>query len=205
MTRNLFPDHDRFLERPEKEQLLGQHGLVVWFTGLSASGKSTLAISLERELYTEKMLTQVLDGDKIRSGLNRNLGFSEEDRIENIRRIAEVGKLFSDCGIIAISAFISPTHSIRAMARDIIGKENFYEIYLSTPLRVCEERDPKGLYKKARAGIIRDFTGISAPYEAPADADLVLDTSRYSVEEATKMIFTEIIEKVRGKQVNGIE
>ena len=121
MTRNIFPDRDRFLERPEKEQLLKQHGLVVWFTGLSASGKSTLAIALERKLYARGLLTQVLDGDKIRTGLNKNLGFSEEDRIENIRRIAEVGKLFSDCSIIAISAFISPTHAIRSMAREIIG------------------------------------------------------------------------------------
>jgi len=197
MTRNIFPDRDRFLERPEKEQLLKQHGLVVWFTGLSASGKSTLAIALERKLYARGLLTQVLDGDKIRTGLNKNLGFSEEDRIENIRRIAEVGKLFSDCSIIAISAFISPTHAIRSMAREIIGKENFYEIYLSTPLTICEQRDPKGLYKKAREGIIKDFTGISAPYEAPADANLVIDTSNYSVREATKLIYDEIISRVK--------
>jgi adenylylsulfate kinase len=197
MSRNLFPDHDHFLERPQKELLLRQHGLVVWFTGLSASGKSTLAITLERELHKKKILTQVLDGDKIRMGLNKNLGFSEEDRVENIRRIAEVGRLFSDCGIVAISAFISPTHAIRSMARKIIGSENFFEIYLSTPLFVCEQRDPKGLYKKARAGIISDFTGISAPYEAPIDANLVIDTSKFSIEEETKMIYEEVIGKVK--------
>ena len=197
MTENIFPNRDRFLERSDKEQLLKQKGLVVWFTGLSASGKSTLAIAIERKLFAEGLLTQVLDGDKIRNGLNKNLGFTEEDRNENIRRIAEVGKLFSDCGIVAISAFISPTNAIRAMARNIIGDYNFFEIYLNTPLEVCEQRDPKGLYKKARAGIISDFTGISAPYEAPSDANLVIDTSQYSLEEATDLIFKEVISRVR--------
>ena len=197
MTENIFPNRDRFLERSDKEKLLKQHGLVVWFTGLSASGKSTLAIAVERKLYAEGLLTQVLDGDKIRNGLNKNLGFTEEDRNENIRRIAEVGKLFSDCGIVAISAFISPTHAVRAMARDIIGEDNFLEIYLSTPLEVCEQRDPKGLYKKARAGIISDFTGISAPYEAPLEANLVIDTSKYSLDEAANVIFKEVMGRVK--------
>ena len=197
MTENIFPNRDRFLERPEKEQLLKQHGLVIWFTGLSASGKSTLAITVERKLYADGFLTQVLDGDKIRNGLNRNLGFTEEERIENIRRIAEVGKLFSDCGVVALSAFISPTQSIRTMARDIIGDTNFFEVYLSTPLRVCEQRDPKGLYKKARAGIITDFTGVSAPYEAPSDANLIIDTSKYTVEDATELIYNLVIIRVR--------
>ena len=197
MTENIFPNRDRFLERPEKEQLLKQHGLVIWFTGLSASGKSTLAITVERKLYADGFLTQVLDGDKIRNGLNRNLGFTEEERIENIRRIAEVGKLFSDCGVVALSAFISPTQSIRTMARDIIGGTNFFEVYLSTPLRVCEQRDPKGLYKKARAGIITDFTGVSAPYEAPSDANLIIDTSKYTVEDATELIYNLVIIRVR--------
>ena len=181
MSENIFPDRDKFLGRPAKEKLLDQHGLVIWFTGLSASGKSTLAIALERKLYNEGKLTQVLDGDKIRNGLNINLGFSAEERVENIRRIAEVGKLFSDCGIVAISAFISPTDSIRSMARNIIGRKNFFEVYVSTPVSVCEERDPKGLYKKARAGFIKDFTGVSAPYEAPADANLIIDTSDCTV------------------------
>ena len=198
MTENIFPNRDHFLERPEKEQLLKQHGLVIWFTGLSASGKSTLAIAVERRLYSEGFLTQVLDGDKIRNGLNSNLGFTEEDRLENIRRIAEVGKLFSDCGLVALSAFISPTNAIRSMARNIIGDHNFFEIYLNTPLQVCEQRDPKGLYKKARAGIISDFTGISAPYEAPADANLIIDTSNYSIDQAAELIFNEVITKIKG-------
>lgn len=179
--------------RPAKEALIKQKGLVIWFTGLSGAGKSTLAIELERKLYTEGLLTEVLDGDKIRNGMNNNLGFSTEDRIENIRRISEVGKLFCDCGVVAISAFISPTISVRQMARKIIGEVDFFEVYVSTSLAVCEERDPKGLYKKARAGIIKDFTGISAPYEAPKEANLVIDTSIYSVEESVKLIFDAVM------------
>jgi adenylylsulfate kinase len=192
MSQNIFPNRDQILERKDKETLLNQHGLVIWFTGLSASGKSTLAIALERKLYKNGMLTQVLDGDKIRNGLNNNLGFTSEDRIENIRRIAEVSRLFSDCGIIAISAFISPTDAIRKMARDIIGDSYFFEIYVSTPIDVCEERDPKGLYKKARSGKIPDFTGVSAPYEEPEDAQLIIDTSKYNVEEATQLIYNSV-------------
>jgi adenylylsulfate kinase len=197
MMTNIFPERDTFLERPAKEALLKQHGLVIWFTGLSASGKSTLAVALERKLYAESILTQVLDGDKIRNGLNNNLGFSEEDRIENIRRIAEVSRLFSECGIVAISAFISPTNAIRHMARKIIGNANFFEIYVSTPLATCEQRDPKGLYKKAREGVISSFTGISAPYEKPDDASLVIDTTDYSVEEATQLIYDKVIPLLR--------
>lgn len=193
MTKNIFPERDQFLGRPAKEALIKQKGLVIWFTGLSGAGKSTLAIELERKLYTEGLLTEVLDGDKIRNGMNNNLGFSTEDRIENIRRISEVGKLFCDCGVVAISAFISPTISVRQMARKIIGEVDFFEVYVSTSLAVCEERDPKGLYKKARAGIIKDFTGISAPYEAPKEANLVIDTSIYSVEESVKLIFDAVM------------
>lgn len=199
MSQNIFPNRDQFLERKDKEMLINQHGLVIWFTGLSASGKSTLAMALERKLYDNGLLTQILDGDKIRNGLNNNLGFTAEDRIENIRRIAEVSKLFSDCGIIAISAFISPTNSIRKMAREIIGGNNFFEVYISTPIEVCEERDPKGLYKKARAGIIPDFTGVTAPYEVPDDAQLIIDTSQYDVEEATRLIYDSVILLIRRK------
>lgn len=197
MTKNIFPERDQFLGRPAKETLIKQKGLVVWFTGLSGAGKSTLAIELERKLYTEGLLTEVLDGDKIRNGMNNNLGFSTEDRIENIRRISEVGKLFCDCGVVAISAFISPTISVRQMARKIIGDKDFFEVFVSTSLAVCEERDPKGLYKKARAGIIKDFTGISAPYEAPTEANLVIDTSLYSVEESVKLIFEAVMPMLR--------
>jgi adenylylsulfate kinase len=197
MPVNIFPDRDHFLERAEKELLLNQHGLVIWFTGLSASGKSTLAVAVEQLLYSRGILTQVLDGDKIRNGLNKNLGFTEEERIENIRRIAEVGKLFSDCGVVAISAFISPTHAIRQMARTITGETNFFEVYVSTPLGICEQRDPKGLYKKARAGLIRDFTGISAVYEAPANADLIIDTTNITVDGAAQQIFDCILPLVK--------
>lgn len=196
-NKNIFPERDTFLNRDQKQKLLKQKGKVLWFTGLSASGKSTLASALERRLHEDGLLTEVLDGDKIRNGLNNNLGFSDEERIENIRRIAEVGKLFCNCGIIAISAFISPTDSIRKMARDIIGNDDFFEIYVSTPLEICEERDPKGLYKKARAGEISDFTGISAPYEAPKDAHLVIDTSKYSVEDATELIYNKIVKDIK--------
>jgi adenylylsulfate kinase len=200
MTINIFPDRDQFLERPEKEILLNQHGLVIWFTGLSASGKSTLAIAVEQMLYAQKILTQVLDGDKIRNGLNKNLGFTDDDRIENIRRIAEVGKLFSDCGVVAISAFISPTHAIRDMARTIIGANNFFEIFVSTPLEVCEQRDPKGLYKKARAGAIKEFTGISAPYEKPVNADLIIDTTDLTIAAASEQIFRSILPLIKANR-----
>jgi adenylylsulfate kinase len=197
MTDNIFPDSDAFLERKEKERLLNQHGLVIWFTGLSGAGKSTLAQALELKLYKEGILTQTLDGDKIREGLNNNLGFSPEDRIENIRRVAEIARLFSDCGFVTIAAFISPTMSIRKMARDIIGKSNFFEIYVSTPIDICEQRDRKGLYQKARQGIIKDFTGISAPYEVPTDAYLEINTQEFSVEEATQIIFRKILPLIR--------
>ena len=165
--------------------------------GDNGSGKSTLAIALERELYQNGILCRILDGDNIRSGINNNLGFSEADRIENIRRIAEVSKLFVDCGIVTIAAFISPTNEIRQMAADIIGKDDFMEIYVSTPLEVCEQRDVKGLYKKARKGEIKDFTGISSPFEIPEQPDLTIDTSTQSLEESVailkKTVFPRIV------------
>ena len=194
---NIFPDKDEFIERTPKEELLRQRGLVIWFTGLSGAGKSTLAKALENKLYKEQILTQVLDGDKIRNGLNKNLGFSQEDRVENIRRIAEVGKLFCHCGLVAISAFISPTVEIRSMAREIIGSDDFFEVYVSTPLEVCEQRDPKGLYKKARTGVIKDFTGISAPYEAPLKPNLDINTAEYTVDDAVNLILEKIYPLVR--------
>lgn len=170
---------------------------MIWFTGLSGSGKSTLAIALERELYKRGFLTRILDGDNIRSGINNNLGFSEADRTENIRRIAEVSKLFVDCGIVTIAAFISPTRAIRQMAREIIGKDDFLEVYVSTPLEECEKRDVKGLYKKARKGEIRDFTGISAPFEAPLHPFLEIDTSCHSLEESVKILLEAIEAKIK--------
>ena len=173
-TNHIYPIFDRMLGRSDKETLLGQRGLMVWFTGLSGSGKSTIAIALERELHRRGLLCRILDGDNIRGGINNNLGFSPEDRVENIRRIAEVGKLFVDTGIITLAAFISPSDESRRMAASIIGKDDFLEIYVSTPLEECERRDVKGLYAKARKGEIRNFTGISAPFEVPACPDLAL-------------------------------
>ena len=189
-TNHIYPIFDRMLGRADKEELLKQHGLMIWFTGLSGSGKSTIAIALERELC------RILDGDNIRSGINNNLGFSAEDRVENIRRIAEVGKLFVDTGIITLAAFISPNNEIREMAAGIIGKEDFLEIYVSTPLEECERRDVKGLYAKARRGEIKNFTGISAPFEAPAHPALSLDTSKLSLKESVDQLLDLILPKV---------
>lgn len=185
---NIYPIFDRMLGRADKEQLLGQRGVMLWFTGLSGSGKSTVAIALERELQRRGLLCRILDGDNIRTGINANLGFSPEDRRENIRRIAEVAKLFVDTGIITIAAFISPTEEVRRMAAGIIGPDDFKEIYISTPIEECERRDVKGLYARARRGEIKDFTGVSAPFEAPAAPALSLDTSRLSLEESVKRL-----------------
>lgn len=185
---NIYPIFDRMLTRTDKERLLGQRGVMLWFTGLSGSGKSTLAIALERALQERGKLCRILDGDNIRTGINNNLGFSDEDRTENIRRIAEVAKLFVDTGIITLAAFISPTERMRQMARTIIGADDFKEIYVSTPVEECERRDVKGLYAKARAGLVKNFTGISAPFEAPAAPALTLDTSRLSVAESVSRL-----------------
>ena len=187
-NENIYPIFDRLLSRREREQMLGQRGAMIWLTGLSGSGKSTLAVALERELYRRGNLCRVLDGDNIRTGINNNLGFSAEDRRENIRRIAEVAKLFVDTGIITVAAFISPTNDLRSMARDIIGDEDFLEVYVSTPLAECERRDVKGLYARARRGEIPDFTGISAPFDAPEHPALESDTTHLSVEEGVAML-----------------
>lgn len=186
----IYPIFDQMLSRSDKEELLGQKGVMLWFTGLSGSGKSTVAIALERELQKRGLLCRILDGDNIRSGINKGLGFTAEDRRENIRRIAEVAKLFVDTGIITIAAFISPSNDLRRMASDIIGAEDFKEVYISTPLEVCEARDVKGLYAKARRGEIKNFTGISAPFEAPEHPALSIDTSKMSLEDSVKQILT---------------
>lgn len=183
-NNNIYPIFDRMLGRTDKEALLGQKGVMLWFTGLSGSGKSTVAIALERELQKRGLLCRILDGDNIRTGINSNLGFSAEDRKENIRRIAEVAKLFVETGIITIAAFISPTEEVRRMAREIIGDDDFKEIYISTPLEACEKRDVKGLYARARRGEVKNFTGISAPFEIPTHPALSLDTSVLSLEES---------------------
>lgn len=181
---NIYPIFDRMLARTDKERLLGQRGVMLWFTGLSGSGKSTVAVALERELHRRGRLCRLLDGDNIRTGINAGLGFSADDRRENIRRIAEVGKLFVDTGIITLAAFVSPTEELRTLARDIIGAADFKEIFVATPLEECERRDVKGLYARARRGEVKNFTGISAPFEAPQSPALVLDTTDTPVEES---------------------
>ena len=196
---NIYPIFDRMLSRQDKEELLKQHSVMIWFTGLSGSGKSTIAIALERELHKRGLLCRILDGDNIRSGINNNLGFTEADRIEHIRRIAEVSKLFVDTGIITIAAFISPSNDIREMAANIIGKDDFLEVYVSTPIEECERRDVKGLYAKARRGEIKNFTGISAPFEAPAHPALTLDTSALSLEESVNKLLELILPRIQKK------
>ena len=196
---NIYPIFDRMLSRQDKEELLKQHSVMIWFTGLSGSGKSTIAIALEPELHKRGLLCRILDGDNIRSGINNNLGFTEADRIENIRRIAEVSKLFVDTGIITIAAFISPSNDIREMAANIIGKDDFLEVYVSTPIEECERRDVKGLYAKARRGEIKNFTGISAPFEAPAHPALTLDTSALSLEESVNKLLELILPRIQKK------
>lgn len=181
---------------------LGHRGAVVWFTGLSGAGKSTIAQALERELFARGMHTYVLDGDNIRHGLNSNLGFSPEDRVENIRRVSEVAKLMADSGVIAVTAFISPYRLDRRRAREIAlsGKAEFIEVFVNAPLSVCEARDPKNLYKKARAGEIREFTGIDAPYEAPEDAEIVVNTDKQTVNESVATILEELLPRLKPEE-----
>lgn len=195
-NNNIYPILDRMMTRHDKELLLNQRSVMIWFTGLSGSGKSTLAIALERELHKRGLLCRILDGDNIRSGINNNLGFSESDRVENIRRIAEVSKLFIDNGVITIAAFISPNNEVRKMAAKIIGEDDFLEIFISTPLEECERRDVKGLYAKARRGEILNFTGISAPFVAPETPALSLDTSKTSVEESVNQLLSIVLPRV---------
>ena len=192
--KNIHPIFERLISRQQQEQLLNQKGKVLWFTGLSGSGKSTIAEAVQRRLYEKGYLVKVLDGDNIRSGINNNLGFSLEDRLENIRRIAEVAKLFLNTGVIVIASFVSPTREIRNIAKKIIGETDFYEIFVDTPLEECEKRDVKGLYKKARAGQITGFTGIDSPFEAPLDPFLVLDTISYSVDDCADQVITSMHE-----------
>lgn len=197
-NNHIHPIFDRLLQRSDKEQLLQQKALVLWMTGLSGSGKSTIAQALERQLYAQGYLTQVLDGDNLRTGINANLGFSEADRTENIRRIGEIAKLFLHCGIITICTFVSPTIAIREQAKSIIGSDDFIEVYVNAPLEVCEARDVKGLYQKARAGIIKDFTGIDSPFEPPAAPDIVVKTAEMSIEAAVMAIYEAILPRIKG-------
>lgn len=197
MAENIYPIYDRMMTRQDKESLLGQHGIMIWFTGLSGSGKSTVAMGVERELHAQGILCRILDGDNVRAGINNNLGFSAEDRIENIRRIAEIGKLFVQTGVVTLACFVSPTNDIRQMAREIVGKEDFLEVYISTPIEECERRDVKGLYARARKGEVKNFTGISAPFEAPVSADIDIDTSKIPLEESVRTLTELIIKRVK--------
>jgi adenylylsulfate kinase len=185
------------INRTEKEKFLNQRAVVIWMTGLSGSGKTTLAENLEKVLFRRGYLVQILDGDNIRSGVNRNLGFSEQDREENIRRVAEISRLFLDCGIICINCFISPTQKIRQMAKDIIGSENFIEVFLNASIDICEKRDVKGLYKDARAGKIKNFTGIDSPYEIPVKPDIEINTGVLSVGESIEKCLNLILQRVK--------
>ena len=196
---NIHPIFHRILQRTDKEQLLNQTARVIWLTGLSGSGKSTIAEGLEKKLYKNDFLTQILDGDNIRTGINKNLGFSELDRLENIRRIAEVSKLFLNCGIITVNSFVSPTNDVRELAKEIIGEKDFVEIFINCPLEICEQRDVKGLYAKARMGEIKDFTGISAPFEAPVAPSLEIKSNELSIEESIESIFSFILPLITKK------
>lgn len=191
--RHIYPSYDQFVSRHNKEWLLQQRSRVIWLTGLSGSGKTTIAKGVERVLYEMGHLTMILDGDNVRDGINNNLGFSPADRTENIRRIAETAKLFMQSGVVTICSFVSPTHAIRQVAADIIGPKDFIEVYINTPLELCETRDVKGLYAKARKGEIADFTGISAPFEAPLQPALEIQTKGKKVEDSIKELLDYIV------------
>jgi adenylylsulfate kinase len=193
---NIHPIFDTILSKEDKEKLLNQRAVAVWMVGLSGSGKSTLARALETSLHDRGHLTKLLDGDNLRTGINKNLGFSDEDRVENIRRAAEVCKLFVNCGVIPICSLISPTHEIREMARNIIGTENFIEVFVDCPLEICEQRDVKGLYAKARRGEIKDFTGIDSVFEEPRNADIVVKTGEYDLEESHQLLLNSIEKEI---------
>ncbi|WP_297092270.1 adenylyl-sulfate kinase [uncultured Draconibacterium sp.] len=197
MNNNIYTTFDKIKDRNAKEIYLKQQGKVIWFTGLSGSGKTTLASQLEKRLFELNYFCQILDGDNVRSGINKNLKFTEEDRLENIRRIAEVSKLFMNCGIILICAFISPTNEMRELAREIIGEDDFLEVFVNTPLEVCEQRDPKGLYKKARAGEIKNFTGISSPFEIPNNPFIEVDNTRPDMDETIREMLKKIIPEIK--------
>ncbi|MFO8077423.1 MAG: adenylyl-sulfate kinase [Thermoplasmatota archaeon] len=189
--------HDHKVNKQDREQLLNQKGAVLWFTGLSGSGKSTIANEVAYKLHQMNHFSYVLDGDNVRHGLNKDLGFSPEDRNENIRRISEVAHLFADAGVIALTAFISPYQKLRDFCRGLLPEGHFFEIHCKAKLDTCEDRDPKGLYKKARAGEIKDFTGIDAPYEKPENPELILDTDTYDVEECAN----QVIEALQHKKI----
>lgn len=188
--------HDHDINQTDRNALHGHQSKVIWFTGLSGSGKSTLASSLERELFERGLSTYILDGDNIRTGLNKDLDFTDSGRVENIRRIGEVSKLFVDAGIIVLTAFVSPFKSDRQTVRDLVGAENFIEVFVDCPLEVCEARDVKGLYKKARAGEISNFTGISSPFEIPTNFDIRIPTNEWTLDKSIQHLIDYVIENI---------
>jgi adenylylsulfate kinase len=193
---NLYPIQTK-VSLDQRQQLLRQKAKLIWFTGLSGSGKSTLAVQLEAQLYAQGYKTYLLDGDNIRTGLNKDLSFTDEGRVENIRRIGEVSKLLLDAGIVVLSAFISPFKADRDQVREIVGRENYIEVFVDTPIEVCEQRDVKGLYKKARAGEVKNFTGIDSPYERPVAPDITIPTHQLSVDESLTLLLNLIEPRIR--------
>jgi adenylylsulfate kinase len=200
MAENIFPIHNMMVPRQQKEALLKTAPMVLWFTGLSGSGKSTVALSLEHYLHNMGIPSMILDGDNLRNGLCQDLGFTETERNENIRRVAEVAKLFVLAGIPTLCTFISPTQKDRDMAKNIIGPSIFYEIHIKASVETCEQRDVKGLYKKARAGLIPNFTGLTAPYEAPTSPSLILDTEQYTLQEVLQQLIQFINNNILGRE-----
>ena len=197
MTENIHPIFDNILGRKEKEDILNQNAVVIWMTGLSGSGKSTIARGLESKLHRQGILTKLLDGDNLRTGLNKNLGFSEDDRIENIRRVAETAKLFLDNGTVVICSFVSPTIIIRDMAAEIIGRNDFLEVMVEASFDECAKRDVKGLYKKALSGEIKNFTGLDAPFELPEEPYLNIDTEKLSIDESIELLYQAVINRIK--------
>ena len=195
-SKNLFP-HNHFVNSDLRQKLTHQNPLLIWLTGLSGSGKSTIANELEKKLYSNNFLSYLLDGDNIRVGLNNDLGFSDTDRKENIRRIAEVSKLMIDAGIIVITAFISPFEEERTFAKNLVKKENYFLVHVECSIEKCEARDVKGLYKKVRKGEIINFTGIDSPYEIPTKANLIVNTEKESVKESVNKIFNAVLKKIK--------
>ena len=196
---NIFTIFDEILQREDKEGLLNQKSKVIWMTGLSGSGKTTVAKGVERYLHSQGVLNQLLDGDNIRIGISNNLTFSSKDRSENIRRISEVSKLFMNCGVVTLNCFVSPTIEIRNIAKEIIGAENFIEVYINASVETCEDRDVKGLYQKARKGEIKDFTGISAPFEAPENPEIEINTTKLSIDESIQKVLDYILPIIKNK------
>jgi adenylylsulfate kinase len=196
---NIFPVFDNILSKENKEKQLNQKAKVIWMTGLSGSGKTTIAIEVEKRLYKKGYLAQILDGDNIRVGISSNLSFSNNDRLENIRRISEVSKLFINCGIITINCFVSPSNIIRQQAKKIIGMENFIGVFINSDLGTCEKRDTKGLYKKARKGEIDNFTGVSSEFEIPDESYININTSNLSIEKSVNQLMEAIIPKIQFK------